>query len=130
MKSTTLVACTLSLLAAGAAQAQLAINWFTIDGGGGTSSGGTFSLSGTIGQPDAGIMTGGTFTVSGGFWAGIASSTPCPADFNADGIVDLFDYLDFVSAFANNLPESDFNRDSVIDFFDYLDFVDAFAAGC
>lgn len=25
---------------------------------------------------------------------------PCPADFNQDGIVDLFDYLDFVAAFS------------------------------
>ena len=30
------------------------IDWFTIDGGGGTSTGGVYSLSGTIGQPDAG----------------------------------------------------------------------------
>ncbi len=130
MKSSTLAAGFASVLAAGAAQAQLSINWFTIDGGGGTSTGGTFSLSGTIGQPDAGIMSGGQFTVSGGFWAGIATSSPCPADFNVDGIVDFFDYLDFISAFAANQPIADFNGDSVLDFFDYLDFVDAFAAGC
>ena len=30
------------------------IDWFTIDGGGGTSTGGVYSVSGTIGQPDAG----------------------------------------------------------------------------
>lgn len=54
----------------------------------------------------------------------------CPADFNHDGIVDFFDYLDFVDAFSAELPEADFNFDSVIDFFDYLDFVDAFSAGC
>ena len=29
------------------------INWHTFDGGGGTSSGGDFVLSGTAGQPDA-----------------------------------------------------------------------------
>ncbi|MBU6412283.1 MAG: hypothetical protein KGS45_02315 [Planctomycetes bacterium] len=54
----------------------------------------------------------------------------CPADFNADGIGDFFDYLDFVSDFAANRWAGDFNRDNVIDFFDYLDFVDAFSAGC
>jgi hypothetical protein len=48
---------------------SFSIDWFTIDGGGGTSSGGTYSLSGTIGQPDAGKMSGGTFTLDGGFWA-------------------------------------------------------------
>ncbi len=54
----------------------------------------------------------------------------CAADFNADATVDFFDYLDFVDAFASNLPAADFNGDSTIDFFDYLDFVDAFSLGC
>jgi hypothetical protein len=45
------------------------LDWSTIDGGGGTSTGGVYSLTGTIGQPDAGIMSGGTFTLSGGFWS-------------------------------------------------------------
>jgi hypothetical protein len=45
------------------------IDWYTIDGGGGTSSGGNYSISGTIGQPDAGVLTNGNFSVSGGFWS-------------------------------------------------------------
>lgn len=53
------------------AQAQYSIDWYTIDGGGGTSSGGSYTLSGTIGQPDTGTMTGGSFTLEGGFWPGI-----------------------------------------------------------
>jgi len=49
--------------------AQYSIDWSTIDGGGGTSTGGVYSVSGTIGQPDAGgPMTGGPFTLAGGFW--------------------------------------------------------------
>ncbi len=54
----------------------------------------------------------------------------CAADFNADGSVDLFDYADFVAAFATGEPGTDINADGVIDFFDYLDFARAFAAGC
>lgn len=51
-------------------RAQYSIDWFTIDGGGGTSTGGVFSVSGTIGQPDAGgPMTNGQYSVTGGFWA-------------------------------------------------------------
>ena len=47
-----------------------AITWSTIDGGGGTSTGGVYSVSGTIGQPDAGgPMTNGSYAVTGGFWA-------------------------------------------------------------
>lgn len=49
------------------------IDWFTIDGGGGTSTGGVFTVSGTIGQPDAGVMSGGNYTVQGGFWGVIAA---------------------------------------------------------
>jgi len=46
------------------------IDWHTIDGGGGTSTGGVYSVSGTIGQPDAGgPMTNGQYAVTGGFWA-------------------------------------------------------------
>ena len=46
------------------------LSWSTIDGGGGTSTGGVYSVSGTIGQPDAGAtMTNGQYSVTGGFWA-------------------------------------------------------------
>ena len=31
--------------------ADFAIDWYTVDGGGGASSGGSFTLSGTVGQP-------------------------------------------------------------------------------
>jgi hypothetical protein len=59
------------LLVAAAVRAQsYSIDWFTIDGGGGTSTGGVYSVSGAIGQPDAGgPMTNGQYSVTGGFWA-------------------------------------------------------------
>ena len=47
------------------------IDWFTIDGGGGSSSGGNYTINGTIGQSDAGQMSGGHYTLVGGFWGGI-----------------------------------------------------------
>ncbi|MCC6819437.1 MAG: hypothetical protein V9H26_18785 [Verrucomicrobiota bacterium] len=57
-------------LIATSALAQYAITWSTIDGGGGTSTDGAYSVSGTIGQPDAGgPLTNGQFAVTGGFWA-------------------------------------------------------------
>ncbi len=56
--------------------------------------------------------------------------TPCAGDYNADTVVDFFDYLDFVDKFSANDTRADFNNDGVIDFFDYLDFVDAFSIGC
>jgi hypothetical protein len=54
------------------------IDWSTIDGGGGVSTGGVYQVNGTIGQPDAGApMTGGNYSVSGGFWSLIAA-VPTP----------------------------------------------------
>jgi hypothetical protein len=52
---------------------QFSINWFSIDGGGGTSTSGVYSVTGTIGQPDAGRMSGGSFTLEGGFWGIVAA---------------------------------------------------------
>lgn len=63
----------------GTALAQsYSINWSKIAGGGGTSTNGQYSLSGTIGQHDAGgPMTGGPYSLVGGFWAlPVAVQTP------------------------------------------------------
>jgi hypothetical protein len=60
----------LVMIASFARAQSYSLEWFTVDGGGGTSTGGGYSLSGTIGQPDAGgAMTGGNFTLTGGFWS-------------------------------------------------------------
>ena len=63
------------LLAAGVSisQAQSGggydLTWNSIDGGGAVFSvGGTYSLGGTMGQPDAGTLSGGPYTLVGGFW--------------------------------------------------------------
>jgi hypothetical protein len=59
------------------------IDWYTIDGGSGASVGGTYTLSGTTGQPDAGTSSGGSYTLEGGFWPGIVvvASTGTPTLF-------------------------------------------------
>lgn len=55
----------------GRVRAQYAVDWYTVDGGGGTSGDGSYALDGTIGQPDAGTLSGGSLTVEGGFWPGL-----------------------------------------------------------
>jgi hypothetical protein len=58
------------LLALSAAAQTYSIDWFKVAGGGGTSTNGQYSLSGTIGQHDAGgPLTGGSYSLTGGFWA-------------------------------------------------------------
>ena len=61
------------------AQPQYSIDWHKIAGGGSTSTStnSQYSLSGTIGQHDAGSsMTGGNYSLTGGFWALYAVQTP------------------------------------------------------
>ena len=66
----TLALASVLLLSAKAHAQNYAISWYKVAGGGGTSSGGTYALSGTIGQPDASTrMSGGNYSLTGGFWA-------------------------------------------------------------
>ncbi len=52
------------------------VDSYTVAGGGGTSSAGTIGLTGTIGQPYAGVMNAGTSAVSSGFWGCLATDPP------------------------------------------------------
>ncbi len=107
------------------------VSWYTIDGGGGTSTGGLFELSGTIGQHDAGAtLSGGSFELSGGFWPGVALAPPCLADVNNDGLLDFFDVQTFLNAYSAEEPLADFTGDGLFDFFDVQAFLNAFAGGC
>ncbi len=52
------------------------IDWSKISGGG-TSTGATHRVTGTIGQPDTGITMGGShYDVTGGFWSLISVAQP------------------------------------------------------
>jgi hypothetical protein len=66
------------LFLAHAARAQsYTINWYKVSGGGGASTGGLYSVSGTIGQHDARApIAGGNYSLTGGFWALYAVQTP------------------------------------------------------
>jgi hypothetical protein len=57
-----------------APSASYSISWYTVDGGGGTSSSGGYTLTGTAGQPDAGSLhsASSSYTLGGGFWASFA----------------------------------------------------------
>jgi hypothetical protein len=59
------------LLVCNSAFAQYSIDWFTVDGGGGTTSDGVYEITGTIGQPDAGSVIAGSYVIEGGFWSNL-----------------------------------------------------------
>ena len=47
------------------------LSWNTVDGGGYTfGAGQAYTLGGTAGQADAGLLAGGSYALGGGFWRG------------------------------------------------------------
>jgi hypothetical protein len=52
------------------------IDFWTVDGGGGTSQSmdGQYTLNGTIGQPDVGAAAGIGYAVRGGFWGSLGAA--------------------------------------------------------
>lgn len=127
-KHTSLIFTTYMLIAL-AALAPLAggsdydLTWHTIDGGGGVSSGGSFQLVGTIGQPDAGAMSGGTYVLAGGFWSGSTepSTPPCFGDINNDSVIDVSDLLVLLGAWGPcSACAADLTGDGHVDVSDLL----------
>ena len=53
---------------------QYSIDLHSISGGGGTCVGGSYQMTGTIGQPEAAkSSTGNNYTVTGGFWSMVSA---------------------------------------------------------
>jgi hypothetical protein len=119
-----------------ATQAQFQIDWYTIDEGGGASAGGAFSLTGTIGQPDAGDAQGGGFDCAGGFWAGGSAGSSCYANCDQSTVspaLNANDFQCFLNAFASGLVYANCDGSSVAPILnanDFQCFLNSFALGC
>lgn len=71
------VLCLLVVAVALAAPDELAITWWTVDGGGGLSNQGDYGLSSSLGQLDVGYrMSGGNYSLVGGFRDGVLPPPP------------------------------------------------------
>ncbi|MEM1186741.1 MAG: GC-type dockerin domain-anchored protein [Planctomycetota bacterium] len=130
-----LIALVSAIFAASAtpALAQPSIDWYTIDGGGGFSSGGGFTLRGTVGQPDAATSSGSGYALVGGFWGAVSQAGPCnSADLVPPfGVTDLSDVDAFIPAFLAADPSVDFVAPfGIVDLSDLDVFISAFLAGC
>ncbi|MDX2146373.1 MAG: GC-type dockerin domain-anchored protein [Planctomycetota bacterium] len=62
-------------------------------------------------------------------WA-VVLPTPCTGDYNRDQQVDVFDYLDFAQAYAEENIRADLDQSGQVDLFDYLEFAAAWDSGC
>lgn len=111
------------------AAAPYDVNWHTADGGGGVSTGGTYRLGGTAGQPEAGVMSGGSYRIQGGFWA---APPRIPGDVDGDGQVNVLDIVATVNAFGRRSGQpgwnagADFDGDGEISVLDVVTTVTAF----
>src|SRR2546425_9115022 len=68
-----------------------ALDWNTLDGGGGRSGSSTYSVHGTIGQMDAGNHTAPNRLHIGGFWGGVRSLQQAAVDTDNDGMPDRWE---------------------------------------
>jgi hypothetical protein len=98
------------------------IVWSTIDGGGGTTAGGQYNLTSTIGQPDAEYSSGSKYELLGGFWPGgplcfvefadlavfvqywLENEAGLPADLDGNGRVDFYDFRFFADEWLCTCP--------------------------
>ena len=113
--------------------AQHEISWSTVDGGGATSTGGSYDVSGTIGQPDAGpspAMIGETYELTGGFWS-VSQVCYCPGDMNGDGKKDGRDVQQFVGCImaAGNCSCADVDQANGVTLNDVSVFVSGLLSG-
>jgi hypothetical protein len=117
-----LASITVTILTSAGAEGAYNISQYTIDGGGGQSSGGQYSLTGTIGQPDTEYSAGGNYELLGGFWPGgplcivdfedfarfaelwLETGTGLAADLYEDNIVNLLDLKLFVDEWLCTCP--------------------------
>ena len=118
------VLCVLTTNPASAEDGSYDLSWSTIDSGGGTSSGGNYAVTGTIGQHDAAYSYSDDYELLGGFWPGeptcfvdfehfarfaqywLETGDDLPADLYEDeyNIVDLLDLKVFVDEWLGYCP--------------------------
>ncbi len=106
------------------AMGEYKLSWYTIDGGGGRSSGGPYKLLSSIGQPDAAWSSGGDYELLGGFlpggpwcfvnlesfakfaeyWRDTGEGLPADLHVDVDNIVNSLDLKVFVDLWLCYCP--------------------------
>lgn len=130
--TTLFTASAIAVFSPSAISSDYEISWSKISNGGNLSQTmGGYSITGTIGEYDAG-QTGDSmgYSISGGFLPGSESTSSCLADLTDDGVLNFFDVSAFLSAFSSGDAIADFTKDGVFNFFDVSAFLSAFSEGC
>ena len=102
---------------------SFSISWHTVDGGGGVSTGAAYTLAGTIGQPDAGMMSGDTFELTGGYWS-MSSGAICTGDTDGSNVVDVVDLTAVILDWGSTEGgPADVNNDGIVDIDDLIEVI-------
>jgi hypothetical protein len=114
-----------------------ALEWTTIDSGGGRLSGGPFAVDGTVGQFDAALLSGPSedFELQSGFWGPIE---PLGCWANCDGstqtpVLNVADFTCFLQKFSAGDPYANCDGSTqapVLNVADFTCFLQKFAQGC
>ena len=113
----------LLFLLASAANAGYSINWHTIDGGGGQSAGGQYTLTGTIAQPDAAYSQIANYELLGGFWPG---GPLCFVD-----VEDFAKFAEYWLQIGTDLPADLYNdENNIVDYSDLGAFAEKWLCSC
>lgn len=102
-------------------EAKYDLSSYTIDNGGGVSTGGTYIVRGTIGQPDAAYSQSEQYELLGGFWPG---EPTCFVDFE-----HFARFAEYWLETGDNLP-ADLYEDNIVDELDLKEFVDEWLCYC
>jgi hypothetical protein len=115
---------------------DFSLDWWTVDGGGEMwTTGGDFELSGTIGQPDAGVtMAAGDFELTGGFWAGVGEEEFCYGDLDGDNDIDLADLAQLLGNYGTTsgavYEDGDLDGDGDVDLADLAGLLGVYGTTC
>jgi hypothetical protein len=60
----------------------------------------------------------------------LSISRSCPADWDADGKLDIKDFLAFMRDYAGGDAKADFDANGTVGILDFMAFVQSYAAGC
>ncbi|HRJ49886.1 MAG TPA: M1 family aminopeptidase, partial [Phycisphaerales bacterium] len=96
-----------------------------------TNTAGTRRLDGEIANPTsaASLPSGDGLANGNAVWM-FSLTSPCPADFDGSGFVDIEDFTAFVVAFEEGDESADYDGSGFVDLEDFTAFVTDFEAGC
>ena len=104
-------------------EAKYDLSSYTIDNGGGVSTGGAYIVRGTIGQHDAAYSEGEQYELLGGFWPG---EPTCFVDFEHFAM-----FAQYWLENDDNLPADLYeDENDIVDLLDLKEFVDEWLCYC